>query len=41
MGEGGWRPLVVAGSSEEVIEDLENDGNAAARMTDTALTARG
>lgn len=32
---------MVAGSSEEVIEDLENDGDATARMADTTLTARG
>lgn len=38
-----WSPLVVVGSPEEVIEDLENDGDATPRMADAtaALTARG
>lgn len=41
MREGRWSPLVVVGSSEEVIEDLEDDGDATSRMADAALTARG
>lgn len=41
MREGRWSPLVVVGSSEEVIQDLENDGDATSRMADAALTARG
>lgn len=40
LGEGGWCPLVAAGSSEEVIENLENDGNATSRVTDAGLTVR-
>lgn len=30
---------MVVGGSEEVVEDLEDDGDAAPRMTDAALTA--
>lgn len=41
LGEGAWSPLVVAGSSEQVVEDLENDGDAAPRVADAGLTARG
>lgn len=38
---GGLSPLVVAGRSEEVVEDLEDDADAASRMADAAFTARG
>lgn len=41
LGLGGWSPLVVVGSSQEVIEDLENDGDATSRMAVAALTAGG
>lgn len=40
LGEGGWCPLVAAGSSEEVVENLKNDGNATSRVTDVGLTVR-
>lgn len=32
---------MVAGGVEEVVEDLQNDGDATSRMSDAALTARG
>lgn len=41
MGKGGWSPLVVTRSSEEVIEDLENDGDAMPLVTGATLTERG
>ena len=41
MRRGRLSPLVVEGSPEEVVEDLENDGDATWRMADVARTARG
>lgn len=32
---------MVVGGSEEVVEDLENNGDTTSRMTETTLTARG
>lgn len=40
MRKGGSSPLVAVGSPEKVIEDLQNDGDATARMAAAALTAR-
>lgn len=41
MREPTWSTLGVEGSPEEVIEDLDNDGDATPGMADAALTARG
>lgn len=40
MRKGGSSPLVAVGSPEKVIEDLQNDGDATAKMAAAALTAR-
>lgn len=37
---GRWSLLVVVGSGEEVVQDLEDDGNATARMVELVLTTR-
>lgn len=40
LGKRGWSPLVVTCGTEEVVEDLEDDGDTAPWVIDTILANR-